>query len=234
MMTAPASRSRAATNESCGGMEPSNASDPAVVVIRSCVSMLSLSATGMPCSGPRTFPAARSASSSSAIASASGFVSMIERSSGPCPSSASMRSRYSSRDRAGRALARRHARLELVDRHLVQFEGRHRRCGARVASRAGGGIVGPTLRRAARGRGHRTESSSNAGPDEASSIDHGESSVMMSMPRPRSVSLSAATSVLTRSSSSARCASSCSRSSAFTSTCWSVGWKSAIASAPTR
>ncbi len=81
-------------NESCGGIEPSSANDPAVVVIRSCVSMLSLSATGIPCSGPRTFPAARSASSASAIASASGFVSMIERSSGPCPSSASMRSRY--------------------------------------------------------------------------------------------------------------------------------------------
>ena len=66
-----------------GGTDPSSASEPAVVVIRSCVSMLSLSATGMPCSGPRTLPALRSASSWSAMASASGLVSMIARSSGP-------------------------------------------------------------------------------------------------------------------------------------------------------
>ena len=92
-MIAPASRNRCAMNESCGGIDPSSASDPAVVVIRSCVSMLSFSATGMPCSGPRGPLARRSSSSRSAISSASGLVSMTERSSGPCPSSASMRSR---------------------------------------------------------------------------------------------------------------------------------------------
>src|SRR5437588_8264009 len=41
--TAPAARSFPATVESCSGGEPANASDPAVVVIRSAVSTLSLS-----------------------------------------------------------------------------------------------------------------------------------------------------------------------------------------------
>src|SRR6185436_4010729 len=40
-MTAPASRSFFVTNESCGGREPVSASEPAVVVILSAVSMLS-------------------------------------------------------------------------------------------------------------------------------------------------------------------------------------------------
>ena len=57
-------------------IEPASASEPAVVVIRSAVSMLSLSRIGMPCSGPRRRPALRSASSASAIASASGLISM--------------------------------------------------------------------------------------------------------------------------------------------------------------
>ena len=51
--TAPASRSARATNESRGGIEPRRASEPAVVVIWSAVSTLSLTSTGMPCSGPR-------------------------------------------------------------------------------------------------------------------------------------------------------------------------------------
>src|SRR5688500_16525229 len=51
--TAPASRSRRATNESSAGTDPMSASEPAVVVIRSAVSMLSLSRIGMPCSAPR-------------------------------------------------------------------------------------------------------------------------------------------------------------------------------------
>ena len=50
---APAARSRSARWASWAGMEPSSASEPAVVVIRSAVSMLSLSSTGMPWSGPR-------------------------------------------------------------------------------------------------------------------------------------------------------------------------------------
>src|SRR2546425_3101216 len=52
-MTAPASRSFCATNASRCGIEPCSASEPAVVDIRSAVSMLSLIRTGMPCSGPR-------------------------------------------------------------------------------------------------------------------------------------------------------------------------------------
>src|SRR5580658_5291461 len=55
-ITAPAARSLRATKESLGGFEPTSASDPAVVIIRSAVSMLSLISTGMPCSGPRTTP----------------------------------------------------------------------------------------------------------------------------------------------------------------------------------
>src|SRR3954468_1481152 len=54
---APAARSFAATVESRTGIEPSSAYDPAVVVIRSAVSMLSLSRIGMPCNGPRVCPA---------------------------------------------------------------------------------------------------------------------------------------------------------------------------------
>src|SRR6266851_6675608 len=45
-ITAPASRSLWATNESRGAMEPERASDPAVVIMRSAVSMLSLISTG--------------------------------------------------------------------------------------------------------------------------------------------------------------------------------------------
>ena len=55
--TAPASRSARATVESRAGTDPSSASEPAVVVMRSAVSMLSLSRIGMPWSGPRTRPA---------------------------------------------------------------------------------------------------------------------------------------------------------------------------------
>src|SRR5579863_2851044 len=66
--TAPAARSFCATAESLDGFEPTRASDPAVVIMRSAVSMLSLTRTGMPCSGPRGPLALRSASSESAIA----------------------------------------------------------------------------------------------------------------------------------------------------------------------
>ena len=59
-ITAPAARKRSATAESRSGVEPSSASDPAVVDMRSAVSMLSLISTGMPCIGPRTRPDLRS------------------------------------------------------------------------------------------------------------------------------------------------------------------------------
>src|ERR1700722_16523722 len=63
--------------------------------------MLSLISTGIPCRGPRGPLALRSLSSASAIASASGFVSITLRISGPCASIASMRARYfSAIDRA--------------------------------------------------------------------------------------------------------------------------------------
>src|SRR5450756_255761 len=57
---APAALSFAAMNASWSGIDPASASDPAVVVIRSAVSMLSLSRIGIPCRGPRTLPAFRS------------------------------------------------------------------------------------------------------------------------------------------------------------------------------
>ena len=65
-MIAPASRIRLTRKASCCGLEPTRASEPAVVAILSAVSMLSLISTGMPCSGPRSF-VLRSASSASAI-----------------------------------------------------------------------------------------------------------------------------------------------------------------------
>src|SRR6202043_655374 len=52
-MTAPASRKFCATTESFGTFEPTSASDPAVVIILSAVSMLSLISMEIPCSGPR-------------------------------------------------------------------------------------------------------------------------------------------------------------------------------------
>src|SRR5512144_1094954 len=48
-MTAPASRSRAAMNASRGAIDSARASEPALVRMRSAVSMLSLMRTGMPC-----------------------------------------------------------------------------------------------------------------------------------------------------------------------------------------
>src|SRR5271165_5464205 len=100
-ITAPARRNRCATKESLGGFEPTSASDPAVVIMRSAVSMLSLISTGMPCSGPRGPLALRSLSRASAIAGASGFISMIALTAGPRLSISSMRLVYfSTSDRA--------------------------------------------------------------------------------------------------------------------------------------
>src|SRR6266436_836717 len=58
-MTAPPARRLAATVESRDGGVPSSANEPAVVCIRSPVSMLSLSSTGMPWSGPLSLPRRR-------------------------------------------------------------------------------------------------------------------------------------------------------------------------------
>ena len=55
---APASRRRAAMKASRGAGAVASAREPAVVSMRSPVSTLSFSRTGMPCSGPRELPAA--------------------------------------------------------------------------------------------------------------------------------------------------------------------------------
>jgi hypothetical protein len=89
-ITAPASRSRPTRNASRAGATSPSANDPAVVFMRSAVSTLSFTSTGIPWSGPRTRPERRSASSVSAISSAWGFVSSTERSA---PSTNSIRSR---------------------------------------------------------------------------------------------------------------------------------------------
>jgi hypothetical protein len=73
MITAPAARSRVVSVASYGGTSPANASAPPVVGM-SVVWMLSLSAIGMPCSGPRIFPARRSRSRASASSSARGLM----------------------------------------------------------------------------------------------------------------------------------------------------------------
>ncbi len=100
-ITAPASRRRRATPESRGAMDVASASEPALVCIRSAVPTLSLTSTGTPCSGPRGPFDRRSASSASAMESASGFSSTIARRFAPFWSLASMRARYcSARPRA--------------------------------------------------------------------------------------------------------------------------------------
>jgi hypothetical protein len=69
MMIAPAAFNWAVSVASYGGYRSRNASAPPVVGMF-VVWMLSLSAIGMPCSGPRTRPFARSRSSASASSSA--------------------------------------------------------------------------------------------------------------------------------------------------------------------
>ena len=82
-INAPAARSRAATNASRGACQFSRASEPAVVLIRPAVSMLSFRRIGIPWRMPFAAPVFRSRSSRSASACTSGFNSMIVRSSGP-------------------------------------------------------------------------------------------------------------------------------------------------------
>src|SRR5205085_10549293 len=77
-ITAPAARSLWTTNESRAGIDPNNASEPAVVIIRSCVSRLSLIKTGTPWSSPRGPLVLRSLSNARAMANASGFISITE------------------------------------------------------------------------------------------------------------------------------------------------------------
>jgi hypothetical protein len=84
-MMAPASRSFFTTKASSGGMEPLSTIEPPVVGM-SLVSKLSLSTTGTPCSGPRSLPALRSASSALASVSALSLSRMMELSLGPASS----------------------------------------------------------------------------------------------------------------------------------------------------
>ena len=70
---APAERNFDTTCASRGTIEPTSIQLPAVVSILSLVAMLSLTRNGIPCSGPRTWPAARSASRAAAIEAASGL-----------------------------------------------------------------------------------------------------------------------------------------------------------------
>jgi hypothetical protein len=93
-ITAPAARSCATTGASRRVILSLSARLPAVVGIASAVSTLSLISTGTPCSGPRTRPARRSASSALAWASASGLSAITLRSVGPLRSIAAIRARY--------------------------------------------------------------------------------------------------------------------------------------------
>ena len=92
-ITAPASRSRVTRKASCFGRFSASAREPAELT-RPATSTLSLIRTGRPCSGPRSLPALRSASSAAASASARGLSSMTAFRAGPASSTAAMRSRY--------------------------------------------------------------------------------------------------------------------------------------------
>jgi hypothetical protein len=94
-ITAPASVSRRTMGASRPVMLSLSAKDPAVVAVPSADSMLSFSSTGMPCRGPRTWPALRSASSLRASASAWGLSAITALSFGPVRSSAAIRARSS-------------------------------------------------------------------------------------------------------------------------------------------
>src|SRR5947208_10771013 len=93
-ITAPAVRSRFAIPASLGTFDPNRASDPAVVSILSAVATLSFTRIGIPWSGPRTWPALRSPSRRTAIASAAGVSPMTEFTVGPEKSIRSIRFMY--------------------------------------------------------------------------------------------------------------------------------------------
>ena len=90
-ITAPAARSLATTVESRSGTEFCSATLPAVVG-RPATSRLSLTSTGMPCSGPRTLPVARSRSRRLASCSARGLTIRTALSPGPRALTAAIRS----------------------------------------------------------------------------------------------------------------------------------------------
>ena len=88
----PASRRRSTSGASWLTIRSASANDPAEPG-RPTASMLSLISTGTPCNGPRTWPAARSASRLAATSSAPGAsASTARRCVSPGPSSAAIRS----------------------------------------------------------------------------------------------------------------------------------------------
>ena len=129
---------------SYGGTRSAKASAPPVVGM-SVVWMLSLSATGMPCSGPRIRPCARCRSSESAMASARGFTVMTAWS---LSSYIAMRVRYCDDD-----VVRRRAVLLERRRACRRCSLRRRRTGPRIsdwAVCAPAGIATATTQRARR------------------------------------------------------------------------------------
>jgi hypothetical protein len=91
-ITAPAARKRCTRKASRVGRFSARASEPPEFTI-GVASMLSFNNTGIPCIGPRTLPALRSASSARASSSAFGLSSITALSAGPALSIAAMRSR---------------------------------------------------------------------------------------------------------------------------------------------
>jgi hypothetical protein len=91
-ISAPASRRRCTRKASRAGRVSAIASEPAVVSMRSWVSMLSFSRIGRPCSGLRGPWRRRSSSSALAIAIASGSSCSTLEMRGPARSMRAMRS----------------------------------------------------------------------------------------------------------------------------------------------
>ena len=77
-MTTPAARNLDASVESRGTFAPYRANEPAVLLILSFVAMLFLMMMGTPWRGPLVVPFARSASSSAAMLTASGLISVTQ------------------------------------------------------------------------------------------------------------------------------------------------------------
>ena len=92
--TAPAARSRATTSASARARCSASASEPALVAIASAVSMLALTSTGTPCSGPTIVPRGIARRAARAMTSASGLTSMTAPRLGPESSSAAILRRY--------------------------------------------------------------------------------------------------------------------------------------------
>jgi hypothetical protein len=110
-------------NASAGAMEPSSASDPAVVDIRPRDCDVVLHQDRNAVQRTRTLPALRSASSLvGGQRFASDWSSITERSVGPCRSSASIRRQGTSpRAISDVSSARGHALLEIVNRQFIQL-----------------------------------------------------------------------------------------------------------------